>query len=178
MFRVILLFLIFAGVLAFLLSRKTLHAFRLGLRRSLGERTLLRMMQTGDNAQAFIESIPRYAARHVEQIKKSFREDLHFQKSDLRRLDDVIENAWDNRVPKDIDALVLAFGSYFGETIRRLRGGVWEYDSEKGYCLRDVGGVATVYPFEKVRKRFINGRKESLAVFYQALVKKLDATDA
>jgi len=34
--------------------------------------------------------------------------------------------------------------------------------------------MATVYPFEKVSKRFKNSKEHSMAVFYRALVKTLD----
>ena len=107
-------------------------------------------------------------------MRESFGEKLSYQKSDLARLDTIIAKAWGEELPKNIDALVLTFGAYFGETLRKLRGGRWDHDPERGFCLRDVGGLATVYPFEKVSKRFKDSKEHSLALFYRALAKSIE----
>ena len=52
-------------------------------------------------------------------MKASFGESLSYQKSDLARLDSVIDKAWGEELPKNVDSLVLTFGAYFGESLRR-----------------------------------------------------------
>ena len=170
------IFFIFLGmIIGLLFGRRCLVGVKAWKRSSKVDRETLTLMQSGENQEAFIASIPDIAERHRVQMKASFGESLSYQKSDLSRLDSLIDKAWGDELPKNLDTLVLTFGSYFGETLRRLRGGHWGYEPDLGYCLRDVGGLATVYPFEKVSKRFKNSKEHSLALFYRALVKSLES---
>lgn len=173
--RLILLAILILLIVFLLMGRSTLLSFRQGQRLSAGKRAAAKLMRSAQkDPQAFIDSIPEHAQKHVERMKKIFGESLAFRKADLSTIDRVISKAWDNQVPKEMDGLVLTFGAYFGETVRRLEGGRWDYDPERGFCLREVGGVASVYPFDKIRKRFEHGDKESLSVFFTALTRKLD----
>ena len=170
------IFFIFLGmIIGLLFGRRCLVGVKAWKRSSKVDRETLTLMQSGENQEAFIASIPDIAERHRVQMKASFGESLSYQKSDLSRLDSLIDKAWGDELPKNLDTLVLTFGSYFAETLRRLRGGHWGYEPGRGYCLRDVGGLARVYPFEKVSKRFKNSKEHSLALFYRALVKSLES---
>ncbi|MFT4641202.1 MAG: hypothetical protein ACI8T1_004539 [Verrucomicrobiales bacterium] len=168
---------IFCGMIVSLLfGRRVIIGVKSWKRSSKIDRETLDLMNSGQDHPAFIAKIPDIAERHRRQMKDSFGEKLNYQKSDLARLDAIIDKAWGEELPKNLDALVLIFGAYFGETLRKLRGGRWDYDSERGYCLHDVGGMATVYPFEKVTKRFKKQKEHSLALFYKALVKTVEKT--
>lgn len=172
--RFVLLGFALAALVSLLTGRNVLHQFKHGLRVSRGERAAAKLMRSGKNPAEFIAQIPNWAERHVRLMGQSFGEKLQYQRGDFSRLDAIIEKAWGKELPKDLEAMILTFGAYFGETIRRARGGKWSHDGERGYCLEGVGGAATVYPFEKVRKRFQNGPDDSLALFYSALSRMLD----
>jgi len=167
--------LIFFGLLvSMLFGRRCLVGVKGWRRANKVDQETLSLMRSGQDKESFIERIPGIAERHRVQMKASFGENLSYQKSDLARLDSVIDKAWGDDLPKNVDSLVLTFGAYFGESLRRLRGGYWDFDADRGYCLHDVGGIATVYPFEKVSKRFKNSKEHSLALFYKALVKSVE----
>ncbi len=172
--RLTLLLVLFGALVCFLFGRQTLLGL-LGWRRtSRVDKASAKLMASEGDHETFIKDIPVVAERHREQMNRSFKESLDYRKSDLARVDAIIRKAWGKELPKNLDTLILTFGCYFGETIRKLRGGEWAYDPNRGYCLREVGGAATVYPFEKVKKRFQNSDHDSLALFYTALVKALE----
>ncbi len=172
--RITILLIFFAVLVSFLFGRRCFLGVKSWKRSNKVDRETLDLMRSGRDHEAFIERIPKIAERHRRQMKTSFGESLSFQKADLARIDSLIDKAWGDELPSNTDVLVLTFGAYFGETIRRLRGGRWDHDPERGYCLHDVGGVATVYPFEKVAKRFKDSKEHSLALFYRALVKTVE----
>ncbi len=172
--RITILVIFFAMIVSFLFGRRCLVGVKAWRRSSKVDRDTIKLMNSGSDPTSFIEQIPEIAERHRRQMRESFGEKLAYQKSDLARMDAIIDKAWGEELPKNIDALVLTFGAYFGETLRKLRGGRWDHDSDRGYCLHDVGGLATVYPFEKVSKRFKNSKDHSLALFYRALVKTVE----
>ena len=175
MFLRFAILVIFLGVLASLLfGRRCVVRVKSWRRSTKVDRETMALMKSGRDPEAFIQRIPDVAERHRRQMQEYFDENLDYRKSDLARLDSIIDKAWGHELPKNINALVLTFGAYFGETVRRLRGGRWGYDSERGFCLEEVGGMATVYPFEKVSKRFKQRDEHSLALFYRALVKTVE----
>ncbi len=173
-FTILLIF--FALLVSMLFGRRCFVGMKSWRRSNKVDEETLALMRSGQDKESFIERIPGIAERHRVQMKASFGERLSYQKSDLARLDSVIDKAWGENLPENIDGLVLTFGAYFGETLRRLRGGYWDFDAERGYCLHDVGGIATVYPFEKVSKRFKDSKEHSLALFYKVLVKSVEKT--
>lgn len=172
--RLLILLICFAVLVGLLFGRRCFVGLKAWKRINKVERETLALMGSGQDHAAFIARIPEIAERHRRQMRESFGEKLAYAKSDLARLDAIIDKAWGEELPQNTDALVLTFGAYFGETVRKLRGGRWDYDAERGYCLHDVGGLATVYPFEKVSKRFQDSKEHSLALFYRALVKKVE----
>lgn len=177
MFIKLLIFvLILGGLVVFLMVRKASRQYHRGVRESLWDGSPNAM--DPERARRFIEDIPRQAEKHRELVQRSFGTELSYRKSDFARLDEIIEKGWGHSTPKRIDAVVVGFGCYFGETIRRLRGGEWAYDEGRGIVLRDVGGRAVIEPFDKVRRRFRNGDQDSLSLFYLALSRKLSGGGA
>lgn len=173
-FTILLIF--FCVLVSALFGRRVLVGMKSWHRASKVDRETLALMQSkaASDHRAFIGKIPEVAERHRRKMKESFGEAMAYEKPDLARMDSLIDKAWGEELPQNIDGLVLSFGAYFGETVRKLRGGHWGHDPQRGYCLQDVGGVATIYPFEKVAKRFKNSKEHSLALFYRALVKSVD----
>ena len=170
--RLLLLLLLVTGVVGLLSFRKV----RVGYEKGRRESRWLNEVAAPDESdpEAFIAAIPGMAERHRELMEKNFGETMIYAKRDFGRLDKIIEKGWKDGAPKDSEALVRSFGAYFGEAIRRMHGGKWVHDSERGFGLESVGGKASIYPFEKVRKRFQNGQTDSLLTFYLALNRMLN----
>lgn len=125
----------------------------------------------GDDRQEFIAKIPAFAEMHVSMSKDNFEVALDYSAESLTAIDEIIAKHWEEP-PIMLDQVVLTFGAYVGETIRRQLGGAWMFDEERGYTLADLGGTGTrIYPFSKVQKRFTNGEEDSIAFFYQAICK-------
>jgi hypothetical protein len=123
--------------------------------------------EESDESRRFIESIPDWAEQHREKVEAQFGIRLDYDPSAFTALDEIINRAWPDHPPKTIDPIVIFFGSFVGETIRKLHGGTWAFNRKHGFHLQDVGQCATLFPFNKVRKRLLEG--ESLATYYQSV---------
>jgi len=117
--------------------------------------------------KAFIEDIPNVAKMCVDLSQSTFGVSLDYSEASLSKIDDIIEEHFEEgHTP--LDTTVLSFGAYVGETIRQHLGGTWR-DEDGLFVLEEVGGKAKIFPFNKVRKRFVNGPEDSIAFYYQAL---------
>jgi hypothetical protein len=126
---------------------------------------------TGEAPDALLREMQELAAKHEELARTNFDVTLDYSEATLAMTDDIIAKHW-NEPPVMLDQIVMTFGAYVGETIRRHLGGHWEYDEERGYNL--VGMVNSdmrINPFAKVRKRFLNGDEDSIAYCYQVIRK-------
>jgi hypothetical protein len=124
-----------------------------------------------EDPHEFIAKIPEYAEKHVSMSEDNFGVKLDYSPASLRAIDEIISEHWEE-TPTFLDQVVLLFGAYVGETIRRQHGGNWTFDEENGYALENLGGTgARIYPFAKVNKRFVNGEEDSIAFYYQAVSK-------
>jgi hypothetical protein len=125
----------------------------------------------GDDPQKFIQQIPEFAELHVAKSKDNFDVSLDYSENSLRQIDEIITKHWPEP-PVFLNQVVMTFGSYVGETVRRLLGGRWEFDADRGYTLADIGGTGSrIYPFAKVHKRFTNGEEDSIAYYFQVVCK-------
>ena len=124
-----------------------------------------------DDRKKFIARIPNHAESHIKMCKEHFGIDLDYSAESLKTIDEIITKNWP-KPPNMLNPVVISFGSYVGETIRRLFGGEWVFDSKHGYALASIGGASTrIFPFAKVEKRFINGDGDSISFYFAALVK-------
>lgn len=114
-------------------------------------------------AQKFIAQIPGWAESQREIANNVFGAKLDYSAESIPKLDQIIKEGWPEP-PVLLDEMVLGFGSYLGETIRRVHGGGWCFDP-KHELHYEVGGIK-IFPFAKVRKRFLNGEEDSLGFFY------------
>ena len=104
---------------------------------------------------------------HIKLMERHSGVRLNYDEASFAQLDEMIEEGWGGEAPAMLDTTVLPFGSFVGESIRRLLGGEWGYDEDKGCHLTQVGGVGmTLFPFDKVKKRFLNGDEDSLESYY------------
>lgn len=119
---------------------------------------------TETEAQKIIAQIPEFAESQRRIASDVFNANLDYSAESIAKLDGIIADGWPDEPPVLLEEMVMAFGSYFGETIRRVHGGNWRYDTKHGLHF-EVGGIK-IFPFTKVRKRFLNGTEDSLGYFY------------
>lgn len=123
--------------------------------------------------QAFIARIPEFAEIQVELCQQGFGVTLDFSAQSFQMIDQIVESLGDyaHWPPERVQQAAVTFGSYVGETIRRLLGGHWEFEGS-GYCLTHVGNAGVVvYPFGKIQKRFANGMVDSILHYYEGISK-------
>lgn len=96
---------------------------------------------------------------------------LDYSVESLQRLDQYISEYFDNgKAPEVGETLLLRVGSYVGEVIIRHLGGYW---NEEGLPeINEVGPLEAIYPLEKAKQRFQNGKEDSLAWYYHAIMKQ------
>ena len=126
-----------------------------------------------EEARAFISQIPLQAEKHRELAKGVFGIELDYSADSILKLDKMIQEGWP-KPPTMLDQVVLGFGSYLGEAIRHIHGGDWGFNPEQGLYF-DVGGRdIKIFPFAKVKKRFLNGDEDSLAYYYSFIRSKVE----
>lgn len=106
----------------------------------------------------------------VDAAKKTYGIDLSYDLASIKKLDEIIE---DMGKPTNLAQMVLIFGAFLGEAIRRLYKGKWEWnDHYKTWAVTfpvAKGGEDGAFVFAKVRKRFVDGSGDSL-YFYIVVI--------
>lgn len=96
---------------------------------------------------------------------------LDYSVESLQRLDQYISEYFDNgKAPEVGETLLLRVGSYVGEVIIRHLGGHWNDDGLPE--VNEIGPIDVIYPLEKAKQRFQNGKEDSLIWYYHALAKQ------
>jgi hypothetical protein len=119
------------------------------------------------------EEIAKAAAEAVSLTEIWFCEVLDFSEASIALLEAAVEEV-DDLTPggdsaENIDLLSWVWGSYIGEVLRRQVGGEWlEWEDEYGQAIVLQSGKFKVFPHDKVRKRFINGKEHNLEAYYHA----------
>ncbi len=113
----------------------------------------------------------QYAQLHIETTKESFGVKLGLDEASILKLDDLIQEAWPDQPPVQIDNVITLFGSFLGEAIIHTLGGEWvETDQGWGIAIGD----ATLLVFTKIKKRLINGMEDSISYYYQSAKSMLE----
>lgn len=96
---------------------------------------------------------------------------LDYSVESLQRLDQFISEHFDPPGGKMVgESLAVGVGCYLGEVIIRHLGGCWSKNGEP--AIEGIGPLETIFPLEKSKSRFQNGKQDSLAWYYHALLKK------
>jgi hypothetical protein len=83
-------------------------------------------------------------------------EHFGYNRASVEWVDGFIERGRTDIKADSVNGLVQVLGSYLGECIIKIYGGVWrEHDGTVGVFFDDSNAV---FPFTKVRKQFENGR--------------------
>ncbi len=125
-----------------------------------------------------INDIPRLSEQHVKSCRDLFKIDLDYSAESITKLEDIIVLGW-SESPQMLEEVSVSFGSYLGETVRKVHGGEWGFSKEEGVYLQHIGRNgdykgAKIFPFGKTKKRFQKGRNESLASYYKTLLYVLE----
>jgi hypothetical protein len=112
------------------------------------------------------QQFQRKAELHIDSAKKTFKIDLSYDLASINKLDEMVDGIGK---PKNLEQMIMVFGSFLGETIRRLYGGRWQWDDRyKTWAVTfplATGGEDSAFVFAKVQKRFVNGTEDSLSFF-------------
>jgi len=124
---------------------------------------------------ALQKEIEGLATACIKTAETSFGLKLEYDEASLLRVDQVLVDAWHNRVPAMLDQMVLIWGAYIGECLRRLEGGHWVQSDEYGTHLCDVGASGVkIMPFNRIRARFEVGMEESITFYYRGLCEVIE----
>src|SRR5882724_11345525 len=93
----------------------------------------------------FVGTIPAHSEKTCELARSLNGTVLDYSAESIPRLDDLIAENWPDGPPIHLENMVLAYGSYLGETIRTLHGGDWCHSEEMGFHL-EIDGMK-VFPF-------------------------------
>jgi hypothetical protein len=108
----------------------------------------------------------QYAQIHIDTTKQAFGIELNFDEKSILELDHLIQEAWPEEPPVQIDNVIVLFGSFLGEAIKQTLGGEW-VQTEQGWGIKI--GDANLMVFTKVKKRLLNGMEDSISYYYQAM---------
>lgn len=139
------------------------------------------------SAGAVVPFTPDYAAAGQMAIRASSfairGRDLDFaldySDASIEAADDTGVQLWESLAPdsageesEEVRAnLIVELGAYFGETLRRNRGGRWGWttmDGRRVFAFRTDAGL-TAFPLHSARKRLRGEDLDSLVVLYQFL---------
>ena len=96
---------------------------------------------------------------------------LDYSVDSLQRLDQFITEHFEPPGSKPVaETLPVGIGCYLGEVIIRHIGGYWNEDGEPQ--IDGLEPMEAILPIEKARKRFENGRQDSLSWYYHAIAKR------
>jgi len=106
------------------------------------------------------------AELHIDLARKNFKLELSYAISSIRKLDEMVEGI---SKPKNLEQMIMLFGSFLGEAFRQLYKGRWEWNDHFNtwgvtFPLPN-GNEETVFVFAKAEKRFVNGMEDSLSFF-------------
>lgn len=95
-----------------------------------------------------------------ESLSERFGTPLDYSPVCLLYIDSFIENSLGDMPPENAEIFVQAFGSYFGECLRKSFGGVWQLNEQGERMLTEIGGSETIaHPYSTIRARIIDGEK-------------------
>jgi hypothetical protein len=124
--------------------------------------------------QPLAERMASDAAAAVKLTDTYFCEPLDFTEASVVTLERLVEDVHysmpKGKTPENIDLLCRLWGAYIGEVFRRNVGGEWAtWKDQYGEAVALKCGGVTLFPHDKIRKRFVSGGEHNLGAYYQAL---------
>ncbi len=121
-----------------------------------------------------------YADEAAAIARADYREELAYEAASIDRLERILNRlspAPGPLSPADSEWLILLWGSWFGEFLRRLHGGAWTMTlypgTEFSVPTLELANGSRLYPTMKVHRRLSLGAGESLPAFYSMLLSRI-----
>jgi hypothetical protein len=113
------------------------------------------------------ENAKRNAEHTIKMFAGSHNVELDYNEKSIEVLDDFINQSGQKFNDKQREQLIDFLGSFLGEVIRVNYGGKWEViNGDVGIRFDETNAV---FPFNKIRKQFVNGQEDSISSFYQMI---------
>ncbi len=119
------------------------------------------------------EEIADQSRLFIKGMNRTFDIKMRLDEDSLAALDDVVDEGWSGEAPEDLDRVAESFGSFLGEALIAVYGGEWRYDPELDEYAVLITDNFAVYPFSKMRKRFVNRRADSITMLLRIIDKEL-----
>jgi hypothetical protein len=117
--------------------------------------------------------------RLAEEFVASMRDlgwELDFSERSVRTLEEMVEGQFEDwrpwrsgKVAKKNLPIASLVGAYLGEVMIRHIGGHWGWMPEFDVAAVQLPSGTWTSPPAKAQKRFVNGREDNLAIYYEAL---------
>ena len=123
-------------------------------------------------------SLKEQIAAEADFLRKTLSEamkiDLSFNPVCMMQIDHLIGLVLQSKPPPDTDRLIMLFGSYYGECLRRCYGGEWRANEQGHRYLQGIAGENLhAYPYNTVRDAIVDrepGKVFAAAKFMTASV--------
>lgn len=119
----------------------------------------------------------------LHKLDESFVSDMDYSDESLETLEGLIDSAFQNAEKEEIDfelveQVAIDLGSYFALTTIKSIGGEWRFRKDLIHSSIYFGSIEKeCFPFHKLIKRLINGKEESICVFYTDLLDSMGVID-
>lgn len=116
------------------------------------------------------EEFKRLADDMIRTLRSQTGVELKYDAESVAWLDGFIERQRESFPGDEAEGLVIVIGSFLGECVIANFGGRWSDREDEGWCVVFDEGTA-VFPFNKTRKQFANGREggDSIESFYNVV---------
>jgi hypothetical protein len=119
---------------------------------------------------AMEEQIKEFAQTFISKCSERLGVNLEYNQASVEWLSGYIERIRLNLDEPSVDGLTNWIGSFLGECIIANYGGEWrEWKGTWGIFFSDEDDKNAAFPFNKVRKQFLNGEGDSILSFYDVL---------
>lgn len=119
----------------------------------------------------------------LHKLDESFVSDMDYSDESLETLEDLVDSAFQHVEKEAIDfdlveQVAIDLGSYFALTIIKSIGGEWRFRRDLVHSSIYFGSIQKeCFPFHKLIKRLINGREDSICIFYNDLLDSMGVLD-
>ena len=118
------------------------------------------------------------AKQAVERAKKELKIDLDFSPESIDQVEKILREIHERHADsplneEEISVLALRWGAYIGETLKRVRSGKWQRDSERivpGTSPVVFGRGNEAFPRSWAYKRIVNGPEDNIVFKFRVLV--------
>src|SRR5262245_47793212 len=112
------------------------------------------------------EHLRRIATDYIVALEREHDVQLEFKEKSLLTLENLLGRKGFGMTNLALEDQVFRVGCYFGELLRENLGGIWKRERQLWHL--EIGNMK-VDPFQKARKRLVQGATESLIYFFRVV---------